>query len=82
MTDGQNFFDQPVRQKLMTYNNIPDIATGQGDAYTTGCLLDKNYFINYNKMMAINLSKKQTVGVDKKNIINYFCSTNSNIFHS
>ena len=40
MIDGKNFFDQPVK-----CDNIPKIATGQGDDYTTGCLLDYNYFI-------------------------------------
>ena len=27
-----------------TYKNIRKIATGQGDHYTTGCLLDYSYF--------------------------------------
>ena len=35
MTDGQNFFDQPVKNNLRTYDNIRKIATGQGDDYTT-----------------------------------------------
>ena len=46
------------------YYNIQKIVTGQGDHYTTGCLLDYNYFINYYnyfinyyKMIAIELSK-------------------------
>ena len=39
MTDGQNFFDQPVKNDLRTYNKIWKFATGQGDDYTTGCLL-------------------------------------------
>ena len=39
MIDRQNFFDQPVKY-LQTYNNIQKIATGQGDNYTAGCLLD------------------------------------------
>ena len=46
MIHGQNFFDEQVRQKLMTYDNIQKIATGQGDDYTTGCLLDSNYLKN------------------------------------
>ena len=29
--DGQNFFDQPVKNSLITYDNIGKIATGQGD---------------------------------------------------
>ena len=44
MIDGQKLFDQPVRNDLIKYDNIPKIATGQADDYTTGCLLDYNYF--------------------------------------
>ena len=46
MTDGKHFYDQPVKNDLITYENIRQIATGQGDYYTTGCLLDCNYFDN------------------------------------
>ena len=44
MIDGKNFFDQPVNNDKVTYENIRKIATGQGDDYTTGCLLDYIYF--------------------------------------
>ena len=43
MIDEQNFFDQPVRNNLTTYDNIQRNATGQRDDYTTGCLLDYDY---------------------------------------
>ena len=46
MTDGQNFFNQSIRNNLITYDNIRKIVTSQGDNYTTGCLLDYNYFEN------------------------------------
>ena len=59
MIDGKNFFDQPINSNLKTYENIRKIATGQGDDYTTGCLLDYSYFNNYYKMIAIDLSKQQ-----------------------
>ena len=49
ITDGQNFFDQPIRNNLITYDNIRKISTGQGDDYTTGCLLDYDYFNKYCK---------------------------------
>ena len=44
MIDGQNFFDQPVRHKLITYVSIRKFATIHGDYYTTAYLLDYNYF--------------------------------------
>ena len=44
MIDGRNFFDQPINSMNTTYENIRKIATGKGDDYTTGCLLDYPYF--------------------------------------
>ena len=52
----------------MTYDNIRKIATGQGDEYTSGCLLDYNYFKNCYKMIAIDLSKQQALNADRKAI--------------
>ena len=57
MTDRKNFFDQPVKSDVRTHDNICKIAPGQGDHYTTGCLLDYNCCDNYYKTIAINLSK-------------------------
>ena len=68
MIDGKNFFDQPVKNDKVTYENIRKIATGQGDDYTTGCLLDYIYFKNYYKMIAVDLSKQQELDVDPKAI--------------
>ena len=64
MIDGKNFFDQPINSDLKTYENIRKIATGQGDDYTTGCLLDYSYFKDYYKMIAIDLSKQQVFYAD------------------
>ena len=47
MIDGKNFFDQLVKKNLRIYDSIRKIATGQGDDYTTGFLLDYNYFKDY-----------------------------------
>ena len=66
--DGQNFFDQPIKNDLGTYNNIKKIATDQGDDYTTGCQLDYLYFEEYYKMIAKDLNKKQALDADHKAI--------------
>ena len=47
MIDGKNFFDQPIKNDKVTYENIRKIARCQGDDYTTVCLLDYTYFKNY-----------------------------------
>ena len=68
MIDGKNFFDQPVKNDKVTYENVRKIATSQGDDYTTGCLLDYIYFKKYYKMIAIDLSKHQALDADPKAI--------------
>ena len=67
MIDGKNFFDHPVKNNKVTYENIRKIAIGGGDNYTTGCLLDYTYFKKY-KMIAIDLSKQQALDADPKAI--------------
>ena len=62
--NGENFFDQPIKNNKVTYDNIRKIATGQGDDYTTGCLLDYPYFKNTYKMIAVDLSKQQALDAD------------------
>ena len=54
LIDGKNFFDQPVKNNKIRYENITKIATGQGDDYTTGCLIDYAYFRDNYKMIAID----------------------------
>ena len=66
--DGRNFFYQPTKYNLKTYDNIRKTATGQGDDYTTGCLLDYPYFIEHYKLIAIELSKQQKLDADPKSI--------------
>ena len=68
MIDGKNFFDQPINSMNKTYENIRKIATGQGDDYTTGCLLDYTYFKKYCKMIEVDLSKQQVLDADPKGI--------------
>ena len=68
MIDGRNFFDQPINSMTKTYENIRKIATGQGDDYTTGCLLDYSYFKDHYKMIAIDLSKQQSLDADPRAI--------------
>ena len=68
MIDGRNFFDQPINNDHKTYENNRKIATGKGDDYTTGCLLDYSYFKNHYKMIAMDLSKQQGLYADPRAI--------------
>ena len=61
-------FDQPINRMTKTHENIRKIATGQGDDYTIGCLLDYSYFKENYKMIAIDLSKQQALDADPRAI--------------
>ena len=66
MINGENFFDQPIKSNKVTYENIKKLATGRGDDYTTGCLLDYAYFKDSYKMIAVDLSKQQIIDSDPR----------------
>ena len=68
MIDGRNFFDQTIKNNLKINYNIKKIATGQGDDYKTGCLLDYPYFKKYYTLIPIDLSKPQKLDADPKAI--------------
>ena len=76
MINGENFFDQPIKNNKVTYDNIRKIVTGQGDDYTNACLLDYPYFANTYKMIAVDLSKQQALDADPRAIqqINFTAS--------
>ena len=68
MINGETFFDQPINNNKVTYENIRKIAIGQGDDYKTGCLLDNPYFADTYKIIAVDLSKQQALDADPRAI--------------
>ena len=68
MIDGKNFFDQSINNDFKKFEKIRKIATGKWDDYTTDCLLDYTNFREKCKMIAIDLSKLQTLDADPKAI--------------
>ena len=65
MINGENF-DQSIKNNKVTYESTRKIGTGQGDDYTTGCLLDYPYINDTYKMIAIDLSKQQALDDDRR----------------
>ena len=57
-----------MKNDFKLYDNIRSFTTGQGDDYTTGCLLNYNYFKKHYKIIAINLSEQQKLNSDPKAI--------------
>ena len=68
MINGENFFNQAIKNNKVTYENIRKIDIGQGDDYATGCLLDYPYFADTYKMIAVDLSKQQALDADPRAI--------------
>ena len=64
LIDGRNFYDQPINDSIKQCDEIRKTATGQGDDYTTGCLLDYQYFKDYYNLIAGDLSKQKELGTD------------------
>ena len=64
LIDGRNLYDQSINDQIRKYDEIRKIATGKGDDYTTGCLLDYQYFKDHYQLIAVGLSKKKELDVD------------------
>ena len=57
--DKLAFFDLPIKTEEESYEKIIDIS--RNNEYTTGNLLDYDYFKKYYKLIAIDLSKQQVL---------------------
>ena len=55
--DKLAFFDLPIKTEQEAYEKIIDVS--RNNKYTTGNLLDYDYFKRYYKLIAIDLSKQQ-----------------------
>ena len=70
--DKLAFFDLPIKTEEEAYEKIIDVS--RNNEYTTGNLLDYDYFKNYYKLIAIDLSKQQVLQENEDLIqqINFF----------
>ena len=60
LVNGKSFFDVPVKNKEEAYKKVIEIS--KNNDYTTGNLLDYEYFSKHYKLIAIDLSKKIELG--------------------
>ena len=81
--DGRNFYDNPIESVIEKYRELKKVMIGKGD-YTTGSLLDCNYFNNHYKLIAVDLSKQKELDGDPRAIqqieFKYTLPTNSTIY--
>ena len=50
------------------HDEVRKVSTGQGDDYTTGCLLDFAYFEKNYRLIAVDLSKQKALDADSRAI--------------
>ena len=68
LIDGRNFYDQPINDQIKKYDEIRKIATGKGDDYTTGYLLDYQYFRDHYQLIVVDLFKQKELDADPRAI--------------
>ena len=66
--DGRNFYDNPIENEIEKYRELKKIMIGKGEDYTTGSLLDYDYFKKHYKSVAVDLSKQKELDADPRAI--------------
>ena len=82
--DGRNFYDNPIESDIKKYRELKIVMIGKREDYTTGPLLDYNYFDKHYKLVAVDLSKQKELDADPRAIqqieFKYMLGTNSTIY--
>ena len=82
--DGRIFYDNPIESDIEKYRELKKVMIGKGKDYTTGTLLDFNYFDKHYKLVAVDLSKEKELDADPRAIqqieFKYMLGTNSTIY--
>ena len=82
--DGRNFYDNPIESDIEKYRELKKVMIGKGEDYTTGSLLDYDYFKKNYKLVAVYLSKQKELDADPRAIQQIECKcmlgTNSTIY--
>ena len=67
--DGRNFYDNPIESDIEKYRELKKVKIGNGEDYTTGSLLNYNYFDKHYKLVAVDLSKQKELDADPRAIL-------------
>ena len=82
--EGKNLYDNPIESDTEKYRELRKAMIGKGEDYTTGSLLDYNYFNKHYKLVAVDLSKQKELDADPRAIqqieFKYMFGTNSTIY--
>ena len=62
----KKIYDQPINELIKQDDEIKKVSTGQGDDYTTGCLLDYACFKDNYRLIAVDLSTQKAPDADPR----------------
>ena len=66
--DGRNFYNNLIESDIEKYRELKTVMIGKGEDYTTGSLLDFDYFKKHYKLFAVDLSKQKELDADPRAI--------------
>ena len=55
-----------IQSDIEKYRELKKVMVGKGEDYTTGSLLDFNYFLKHYKLIAVDLSKQKESDADPR----------------
>ena len=66
LNDGRNFYGQNIADDFKKYEELRKVMTGRGEDYSTGSLLDYDYWKNNYKLICCDLSKQKILDSNPK----------------
>ena len=66
LIDGRNFYDQNISDDFKKYKEFRKVMAGRGEYFTTGSLLDYDYWENDYKLICCDLSKQKVLDSNPK----------------
>ena len=66
LIDGRNFYDPNVNSSIVKHNELLKMTTGRSEDYSTGCLLDYDYYIKNFNIVGIELPHQAVLESDPK----------------
>ena len=68
LIDGRNFYDQSINDSITRDNKLLKLTTGKSEDYTTGCLIDYDWYAKVYNIVAVDLSHQAVLNSDPKAI--------------
>ena len=64
MIDGRNHYDQSINDSVTRYTELLKFTTGRSEDFSTGCLLDYDWYLKYFNIAAVELSHQSVLNSD------------------